>query len=172
MHMLKFRDFKNARRMIHYAIFILCWVLGYLLGLFFAEFHTDRIRAYFFFATAVQAVPISSLFTAFLPLLLAYFCGRFSAQALLYPLAFLKALSFAYCSLGVLLAYGQSGWVVCMFLLFSASCSLPVFCWFCLHQIRQERSAEKISFLVCGALIMIIAALDHFYCSPILQSLF
>ncbi len=147
----------------------LVWIGGLLSGLLLAELTGDTYTA--LMRTAAQnRVSIVGLFAVTcLPFLFTAFAVFISRPSLIYGAAFVQALLFSWCGLGVLNAYGSAGWLVRLLLQFSSGCALSVFCWFCIRCL-QGKTLKKDLF-VSAAVLAVICSIDYCFVSPFLVML-
>ena len=114
---------------------------------------------------------VSLLVTAVFPFFAAASAVFLSGPLWLPILAFVRAVCFSYCSLGICMAFGASGWLLRWLLLFSRFAAAPLFYWYLRHYISGERpfSPLVLFFLLC--LILLMGCLDYCMISPFLVNL-
>lgn len=137
-----------------------CWCVGLLAGACSAA---SISNSFFLLMRAAQSgVSIFGLLmTALLPFLFTALAVFLSEPRLFLPIAFCKAFSFAYCGVGIGLAYGLAGWLVRFLLLFSDGCLIPVLYWFWLKHISDLRRSAPIE-LASGCGFAILAGLLNY----------
>lgn len=146
--------------------------LGLLCGIFLAV-NSDPFISSMMRTAPFGSVSIVGLFTVlFLPFLLAAFAVFISSTWLLFPLCFVRLLSFAYSAKIAILAFGDAGWLVRWLLMFSSAMLLPLFVWFCMrHGDGEKRENLWMDFAICAVLILVIGSLDYHIISPFLVGL-
>lgn len=149
----------------------LFWCAGIFLGIYAAS-----SVGYSFLplmrAAIVRRVSIVALFAVLLlPFLLSAFVIFFSQPWLLLLFSFFKAFSFGFCCSAAQLSFGSAGWLVCLLLLFSDICTLPVLYWFWVRHISGDKYAIGRSLAVSIALVLFFGSLDYCFISPFLSAL-
>ena len=106
-----------------------------------------------------------------LPLLFTAMAVFISQPALLFPVVFLKGFLFSFTGSGVLAAFGTSGWLIRVLLMFSDLLVLPLLWWVWI----QVFSGERNTVLRCNALAFVIAVVigcfDYTLVAPFLAGL-
>ena len=105
------------------------------------------------------------------PLMLSLFVFRLRIPLLILPIAFLKSAAFAFSCCCVMLSYGDSGWLIRFFLLFSDSAMYVVLCWYWLSHLDGNHHRIKQNTIICFLLATVIGIVDYIYVSPFLAML-
>lgn len=147
---------------------LLLWCAGLILGVFFAC-QADDSTILMMRSAASAPVSISGLLVVFLlPFLLSASAVYLSQPLLLLATAFAKAFSFGFCAYAVDSAFRSAGWLMCLLLMFSDLCFLPVLMWFWLRHITGNRRSADVDLAVCAAIAVCIGLFDYCIVSPFL----
>ncbi len=143
-------------------IFILAflWIASIAMGMYVAsDFKEANIS--FMHSVVLQPISIAGLSAILLlPLFISIIALWLEFKELICILCCLRGFVLGYCLIGILQAFGSSGWLICAMLLFSNfACSLFLFT----HWLNS--SFGVISFLISAA---IIGCTDYFLISPYL----
>lgn len=147
------------------------WIFGLISGIFFSFSAGDSFFSLMRSAADGRVSICGLLSTILLPLLLSAFAVFISKPRLFIPIAFVKALAFAYCGIGVWLAFGSAGWLFRCFLMFSDICMLPVLWWFWIRNLGTDTRKPFRTFLTVLAAALFIGFLDFNVISPFWASL-
>ena len=98
---------------------------------------------------------------------LAVFINR---PILLYPLAFWKALFFAFVLSGLAMSGGSAGWLVAGLAMFAGILSMPVLCWYWLRHVGGSGFDLREFLMGMGVLLAIVLA-DFLVISPFLSNI-
>ena len=154
-----------------YTTFLLAfiWTLGLVCGLcaIVVGFYDDAFRS-----AAARAPSFFSIMSVLLlPILCSILIAYIGQLWLIYPLAFIKAVGFAYVGWGILLSFGSAGWLVRLLLLFSDCVSVPLLLWFW-NKVLTEKFEALLPSSVAAVLTAIgIGMIDYGVVSPFLVSL-
>ena len=163
-----YHGFSRTHRRIHRLILAIFFTFGLLSGVFLF-LRADNSFLFLMYRAASCRVSIIGLAaTLYLPFLFSAFAVSFRRPSLLRVFAFLKALCFSYIGMGILTAYGSSGWLALPLLMFSDICSLPILWVYWLRQLGPGRAREEFHFLIW---LSVIGSLDYFIISPFMASL-
>lgn len=110
-------------------ILAICWLFGLLCGVFcYSVAGPDTVSL--MRGVAQHSVSIVGFFHASLiPFLLSALVVALSAPGILLAICFVKAFSFSFVSLGILLNAGHCGWLLRFFLQFSDCATMPLLYW-------------------------------------------
>lgn len=147
-----------------------CWIAGLVCGCILS-LQTEVIHFSLMREVASCSVSIVGLFAVLLPFLISAIAVYFSQVWLIFPISFLKAFSFAYVAASVSQAFGSSGWLIRLLLLFTDICTAPILflLWLgCLNGFLNIRSAKWLFFAV---ICIAICGFDYFVISPFLYRL-
>ena len=149
---------------------LLAWAFGFgLLAGSLASIGAQQIFAEVR-QTLARSAGISALVPTVLPLLVSGFVVYSRWLLLLIPTAFWKAFSFSYAALGVILAWGSAGWLLCGLTMFGSFSALPVLWWYWLRHIGGEGFSGRTFLPALGAMIVISWA-DTAVISPFLTNI-
>lgn len=160
----------SQRRRLHICILAFCWFSCTILGVYVSANDTNisslmRIAAY----SDVSIVGLSIV------LLVPFFfvaVGLFIHMSVaLYVISAIKAFSSAYLLYGIIVAFGNAGWLMHSLLLFSDTGANILYLWFIFHHIdgRKHTLYRDIVFSLC--LCITIEAVDCLLIVPLLRSL-
>lgn len=153
------------------AFLAFAWILGLITGSFFSVSASNSFLSAMLSAASGR-LSISGLLSAMLlPLLFSAFAVYISKEWLLIPIAFLKAFSFAYLGVGVMMAYGQAGWLIRCLLMFTDSLIMPLLWWFWLNALTLPRGQMLGISALAGGVLVFIGSFDYFVISPFLANL-
>lgn len=140
------------------------WLLGLLAGAFLLNqtSFTSLMRSVLFLRMSIVGLFVSLA----IPLLLSYILLRFLHFYFVLPFIFLKAFSFFSCYGGVMLTFGNAGWLVCGMILFSDFflVVLLLLQWF--DAATGKRHRPYVYFVVYFLIPTIIGCYDYFVVSP------
>ena len=117
-----------------------------------------------------QSAGASALVPTVLPLLISGLAVYAGWPLLLIPAAFWKSFSFSYVALGVILAWGNAGWMVGGLGMFASLCSLSVLWWYWLRHIGGEDFSGSTFSLALGAMLL-LSWVDLGLISPFLANI-
>ena len=146
------------------------WLSGMLLGFSFA-FLAGRTHLHVFHDTLCAQTSFVSIFlVSFFPFLLCKISTHTEQRWLIYLTCFLKSALFAYCAMAIGFACGSSAWLIRLLLLFTDSCTIPVFYYYCSCLTRSDGCIDR--WLHYGVFIyaFMIPLIDHCFISPFLFS--
>ena len=151
------------------SILAFSWTLGLVFGI-------CSVAAGSFGPAFQQAADVSPSFFSIisvllLPLvisLLALYAGQ---RWVIFPLAFLKALSFAYVGWSVIATFGSAGWLIRLLMMFSDCATVPLLWWFWRKALTSEFDALVPPSIAVALTIFGIGIVDYGVISPFLVSL-
>jgi hypothetical protein len=137
-------------------ILFLFWSFGMLTGLYVISNATATVLPVIYLSYAVRPTLFSLILTQTLPLLLSCVVCWLGKPTLILPIVFTKAFTFAICTFGVIMAYGDAGWLVRWIILLSDSCSVVFLLWFCLRRLSSRSTSLFNDLLICYIAIVVI----------------
>ena len=140
------------------------WTCGLLLGAYFI-----RQTALFSVMCSARFCRISIvglLLSLALPILLSCILLRFLRFHFILPLVMLKACSFFSSYAGLMIAYGNAGWLVSSMLLFSDFFLVVILLLLWFNAAVGKRFKPFFCFIVYGVLPMVVGCFDYFVVSP------
>lgn len=147
------------------------WIAGICLGIGLSAHYqvtvTQELQT-----DLVHPIPPFSFLTTALPLVLTavfLFCN-FSIG--LYPLSFFLALCRGFSSYFIFSAFGDCGWLIRAFLLFSGTWVCVLFWWLLLRHCTLNRSCFTTDVVIAAVLFISVFLLDYFLVSPYLLRIF
>ncbi len=149
----------------------LVWLLGLSLGTVLAAYADPSCFSLMRSAASCRMSIVGLVASVLLPFLFSAYAVTISRPELVLGICACKAFSFAYCGQIARMAYGTAGWLVQPLLQFTAICTLPVFCGFCLRHIAGGKATARRDLGLCLGLAVLIAGVDYFVVSPFLAGL-
>lgn len=149
-------------RLILFVVFL----SGLLLGGLLSRLAGSSLLVLVFAAGEDTASVLGLAAVLLVPLLISFFVFYYNVPVLVFPIAFIKAVIFGFCSCCIMFTYGDSGWLVRSLLLFSDSMMLVVLCWYWIRQLGNGRLRLKQNTLLCSYLAVLIGMVDYMYISP------
>ena len=150
-------------------ILALAWTLGLVFG--FCAIAAGLLSPAFGQAIKLPPSLFSIISVLLLPIvvsLLAVFAGQ---RWLIYPLAFLKALTFAYVGWSVVITFGSAGWLIRLLFMFSDCACVPLLWWFWNRALKLEFDALLPASLSAGLTVLGIGIVDYGVVAPFLVNL-
>ncbi len=169
LHGFASKNFRPNIRMSR-VLFAGFWIIGLILGASFSLLTGESFLSMTHTAASSRGSVISLFASAFLPFLIVSLAVYFHTPVVIYCLVFGKGFCFCFVSMGIMLAFPESGWLLRWLLLFSDSLALPVLIWFCLRHIHKDSVAGAAVFFA-GALIFLTATIDNLFVSSFLSDL-
>ena len=169
MNRFVFSQLPSKCRKYGTSILACSWTLGLVFGI--CSVASGSFGPVFQQAADLSPSFFSIISVLFLPLvisLLALFAGW---RWVIFPLAFLKALSFAYVGWSILAAFGSAGWLIRLLLMFSDCTTVPLLWWFWNKALTLEFDALVPASFSAALTILGIGILDYGVISPFLVSL-
>ena len=125
------------------------------------------------FQQAVDVTPsfFSIISVLLLPLVISLLALYAGWRWVIFPLAFLKALAFAYVGWSVVITFGSAGWLIRLLLMFSDCASVPLLWWFWNKALTSELDALVSASIAAVLTILGIGIVDYGVISPFLVSL-
>ena len=141
------------------------WVTGLILGIVLS-YRTDFIAS---LMRGILSEPVSivGLFAvSLLPYFLTALAVFVSKPGWVPIIAFCKAFCFGFCAAAMDRCFGSTSWLLRFLIMFSDIYTSPVLLWVWFGCGKGE--ASKGRFLICGAALLLILAMDYWFISPIL----
>lgn len=145
------------------------WVAGLLLGMHFAFNASTSISSLMHTVAYCRVSIVGLLLVLFFPLVISVIA--ISVPFFLFPLSFIKALSYGFCFYSVMFAFGSAGWLFSMLLLFSDSCMSVLLNWLWCRHLFGKRHILGRDVLYCALAAVSIGLVDYFLVSPYLTDL-
>ena len=144
------------------------WCTGLILGAVIAANADTSHHSLMLLACDSPVSIVRLLIVILLPLLFSAIAVLISCPWLLIPIAFMKAFLYSFVCYGVIAAFGASGWLIRLFLIFSDTFMLPVLWQFWLSSTRQGSGDQFITAGLSGSLGLLIVSLDLTVIRPFL----
>ena len=169
MNKFAFPYSSSGRRKYGTSILASCWTLGLVFGL--CAVAAGSFNPAFEQAADLPPSFFSIISVLLLPIvisLLTLFAGQ---RWLIFPLAFLKALCFAFVGWSIVITFGSAGWLIRLLLMFSDCASVPLLWWFWNKALTSEIDALVPASIAAVLTILGIGIVDYGIISPFLVSL-
>ena len=160
-------DRRNLCKLLVLPVWISSLTLGILTARYSAHFLTPMVQS----AVGLEPTFPALFRSAVLPFLLSAFAVFLSEPWLLLPICSMKAFGFGFCASGVYLAFGTAGWLVRFLFLFTDVLVIPILLFYCLRQLRSEKSFHLIEPLTFVGISSALAAVDYYVIAPFLVSI-
>lgn len=105
--------------------------------------------------------------TRFLPFLAAFIVCLLSRPIFVIPITFIKAFSFAFSAFGIVLAFGNAGWMMRWLLMFSDSFSVLLLAWFSIRNLSDNQKSLIKDFAACFLATMFFCVFEYFAILPL-----
>ena len=111
------------------------------------------------------------VYALLLPYLAVLLAAIYSKSSVLYPICFIKLFTFSFVLMGLRLAFGSAGWLVCGLLMFSDFISVLFLVSLCFHHIHGF--LPSVYWDIGNRMIGIIAIslLEYYYIAPFLAQI-
>lgn len=155
------------------VIFLAClWLFGLVLGFYISAAGSES-SVYLMRTAVLRSVSIVGLLVVLIfPFVISAVLIHYVSAKCIYPLAFLKAIFFAFCLHSITLAFGSSSWLVRWILMFSESCMVVILLWFWIRNISGSGRSYIGEITVFAVFSAIIFFIDFYAVSPFLKMLF
>ena len=144
------------------------WVIGFAVGLYFLTIMDSGLQELFYSASVCSVSVVGMLISAFLPIFISAIAAYFSVPVLIYALCFFKAVCYSFVLCGIVTAFGYSGWLIRLMLLFTDSAITVLLFWLWHKLLSSDCCFTGQAFLICAAVAVAICAIDYFLVSPYL----
>ena len=148
------------------AIFTIILAIGILLGARLSYAASSSVNNLTCMAGNGTLTLLGLIAVLLIPLTLSLIVFCLRIPLLILPIVFLKSVAFAFSCCCVMLAYGDGGWLVRFFLLFSDSAMFVVLCWYWLSHLDGSNCRLKQNTIICFGLAAVIGIVDYIYVSP------
>ena len=152
-------------------LFCLVWSLGVFSGLYIISVTPISVLSLFRLFFSSSATLIGLFFAQLIPLLITCVACWLSKSLLIYPVAFIKAFTYSFCSMGIALIFGDAGWLVRLLILFPDFCTVCVLIWFWIRRLTNSEVSFGNDLIVSLLAIFIICIIYFFSVLPILSHL-
>ena len=164
-------DFVRRKDSISGILLCLFWTAGLVSGVLlfsgYSHLFLPLMRGIF-----QKSVSIVCLYwVLFLPFLLSAFAVFIDRQLLIYPICFLKALTFILISGSVQAAFGSAGWLAWRLLMFCDIFSIPFLFLYWIRYISGIRRFSIVEFFSVTSILFLLGSIDYCCISPLLAML-
>lgn len=158
--------YADRRFLLRRFLLILIWFLGFFAGIWIAA-QTSTTTSSLMRSVVNDRSSIVGLLTVLtVPFLVSAVLFKLSLPLLGLFIVFIKSLLFSCCSYGLVLAFGDAGWLVRWLLLFSDSSVIVLLLWFWIRNIAGQGSNFKTDLLFCILITVLIGCVDYYIISP------
>lgn len=112
---------------------------------------------------------LQKMFVSVVPMLWLWLAHQLAFPLLLFPICFLKTLSFAGCIYAIVCIFGRAYWLVCLLLLLPEGLSILCMYWFSFRNVPVLNADAGRQVLYCSFAVMLVSLLDWRYLSPLLR---
>ena len=159
----------SDRRKNAMAVLAFSWTTGLAVGL--CALTADAFGPAFYQAAHLSPSLFGIISVLLFPIvltLLAIFAGQ---RWLIFPLAFFKALAFAYVGWSVVVTFGTAGWLIRLLFMFSDCVAVPLLLWFWNKVLASDFDAILPATVSAVLTVLGIAIVDYGVISPFLLNL-
>ena len=153
------------------VILAFVWLSGLFLGSFLFVCRSGSFSSAIRGMTVSAAPMVSVVLVYLVPLFLLLICEFASRPYLLLFLCFIRAFLFGFVSLGIVLSFGASGWLLRLLLLFPGFALLPVFYWFLHRRLSFGDISFFEDFILLFLAFLLVFSLDLGFICPFLTDL-
>lgn len=152
-----------------FLLVLLCtiWVAGLALGFFAARFYGATLDACMTLAPA-RSLSFSGVLAVIVFPLLISACAVIIFRCALYPICFLRGISFGLTLGSIAAVFGSAGFLMTGLLMFSAVLYAPVLLWYSWRRLEMDRICFGSDTLVCLLIGLVIGLVDMLVISPFL----
>lgn len=149
---------------------ILPWVIGLLVGFWFAYTFKGFFTSLMHMAVVCPVSIVASVACVLFPYLISVYFFLHHRRLLLYFVCFIKAACYAFSFATLSVIFGSAGWLICALFLFSDTyvCILILNLCLCVRQRMDIPGSVLLQTTICLVVILI----DSLYISPFLCGLF
>ena len=112
------------------------------------------------------------LLSLFLPFVFSVLVVWMRLPILLLPIAFIKSICFSFCTSCLILAFGNAGWLLYRFYVFSDSFAVVILLWFWNRRICESAHNLILETLCCFLALFCVFFIDLNIVSPFARTLF
>lgn len=156
------------QRKYHTILLILFVVTGSLLGMLCAVTSRSILDSMMRGCAYASVSIVRMVFAVLLPFAAVILAALYSKCSALFPICFFKFFSFCFCMMGIRLAYGSAGWMLCGLLMLSDAVSVLLLFRLSLRHINGFLPTFGSELLLSILLILGISLLDYIYIAPFL----
>lgn len=154
------------------ALVTIVWLAGLIGGCLLASIQPkesiDLVRSIYY-----ADAPISGLLiTSMLPFAFSALVVWLRLPVLLLPIAFVKSICFSFCASCLILTFGNAGWLLYRFFIFSDSFAVVILLWFWNHHINAGANNLKLETVCCFLALFCIFFIDFNIVAPFARTLF
>lgn len=147
------------------------WMAGILLGSAMSYFSGVARSCCVDVNAFCHPVFSSFLLTLILPLFLSVIAVYFVKFYVLLLVVLMKSFLFSFAAMWCICAFGNAGWLVCIFILFADVMAMPSLWWFWLQTVSADRETVLRACFVSGCSILLIASYYYSMVTPFFAGL-
>ena len=153
------------------VILAFVWFFGLLFGIILSCAAGDYIVSLMRLAVHCHVSIVGLAVITVFPLFLSAFVAYVSVLLLIFPVCFFEAFIQGFLLLPVYVAFGDAGWLVHLFCVFSDTCMTILLLWFWVRCFTGNNVSLKHDFIICFIAALMICFFDYFLVSPYLMML-
>ena len=146
-------------------LFAVC-ICGMIAGCWQSIAASDSVLLIYDHAIFTNASLLGLLLYSLIPFVLVHILLRWSYILVAYALLFFKMFLFGCCAYGLVIAFGQSGWLVRWLIMFSDSCTIILLIWYFARSISGTSDHAQSDHIICIVLSAMIVIFDYLIVSP------
>lgn len=164
-------DVSFTRCKVSLYILASVWTLGLLSGIWVFASADGSLLSLMRSAAYGSVSIVSLLIMTGLPFLFSAFAVYISCPWLVFPIAFCKGLCLSFVSLGILLSYGNGGWLMGFLVGFCDVVTLPLLYWFWRCCFRDKDPLWRCRCLITAAFLILAGSVEYSLIQPFLAGL-
>ena len=165
-------SFSRCREALPGMLFLGVWVIGLVFGFVVAMAipveNLSLIRTIRNSGVSFAGLAVSVL----LPFAVSVVAAWLRLPLIILPVTFVKAFAYSFCATGLMLSFGDAGWLIYKLYLFSDSCMCIGFIWFWNRNICQITDGWKRDAVPYLLLSVFVFCIDFSFVIPLLDHVF
>lgn len=155
-------------RMLFFGLWVVGLVFGFCIAMSMPTESLSLIRS-----VRDSGVPAAGfLVSLLLPLAISMVVAWLRLPLIILPITFIKAFCYSFCATGLMLSFGEAGWLIYRLYLFSDSCMSVVFIWFWNRNISEITVNWKKDAILCMIVSLFVFCIDFSLVTPLLELIF
>ena len=147
------------------------WIMGLLSGIWVFAASDPSVISLMRSAVYSPVSIVGLLFVTGLPFLLSAFAVFLSCRWLVLSIVFCKGICLSYVSLGVMLSFGNAGWLICLLAGFSDAVAAPLLFWFWMTCFEDNDPLRRYKCLMTAAIVILAGSVEYSLIQPFLAEL-
>lgn len=167
-----YRSERRSSELVGLLLLAFVWCSGLCIGYSLYLHTADLFYSLMCTAPLVRVSIVGLIFVVYLPFLASVLALCCYADPVIYIIAFLKSLIYAFCACHIVVTFSSAGWIVRFLLLFSdASLMIPLFWFWCRRICFKQRLLMQDS-LFYLSISLVVTIVDYFVIARFTQMLF